>query len=175
MSLLSRERIGATTTFCLVTAAALAARVWFNDVQLFYGVRIDIPVLALSLSAIARGARFGAISGFLLGLVTDSVQPEWLGASAAGYALVGFFSGSFGQTIYVDKTRARAALSGASVLMFDIVFGILTVGIASPFIPRVLASLGSAVVTGGVTALLSRAWQLTFASSRGNADLAADA
>jgi len=175
MSWLSRERVGATSALCVVTAAALAARVWFGDAQLLYGVRIDIPVLALSLASIARGARFGAIAGFILGLVTDAVQPEWLGASAAGYALVGFFSGSFGQTIYVDKTRARMALAGASVVVFDIVFGLLSVGIASPFFSRVLASLGSAVVTGGVTALLSRAWQLTFASSRRNADLAADA
>lgn len=174
MSWLSRERLGATGTFCLVTAAALAARVWFGDAQLLYGVRIDVPILALSLASIARGARFGAMAGFLLGLITDSVQPEWIGASAAGYALVGFFSGSFGQTIYVDKTRARAALSGASVIMFDAVFGLLTLGFASPFIPRVLASLGSAVVTGGVTALLSRAWQIIFAPARGSTDLAAD-
>lgn len=174
MSWLNRERLGATATFALVTAAALAARVWMNDVPLFFGIRIEVPIIALCLASIARGARFGATAGFLLGLIVDATQPEWLGASAAGYTLVGFFSGSFGQTIYVDKTRARAALSGASVLIFDACFGLLSVGIASPFLERMLASLGSAVMTAGVTALASRLWQLVFAPARRFADAAAD-
>jgi rod shape-determining protein MreD len=174
VNLLNRDRLGAFVTLCLVTLVALAARVWFGDAQLLFGVRVDIPVLALSLASMARGARFGALAGFILGLVVDAVQPEWLGASAVGYALVGFFSGSFGQTIYVDKTRARAALATASVLLFDITFGVLTVGLASPFVVRALASLGSAAVTGGVTALLSRAWQLTFATARSRIDPVAD-
>lgn len=174
MNWLSRERISALSTFLLITAVALAARVWFGDLHLFFGVRVDATLVALTLASIARGARFGTVAGFVLGLVVDAVQPEWLGASAAGYALVGFFTGSFGQTIYVDRTRARAALVIASVVIFDIVFGVLTVGIASSFFSRVLASLGSAVVTGGITALLSRAWQAVIAPQAGRADLLAD-
>lgn len=174
MSWLSRERIGAVSTFLLITAVALVARVWFGDLQLAFGVRVDATLLALTLASIARGARFGTVAGFVLGLVVDAVQPEWLGASAAGYALVGFFSGSFGQTIYVDRTRARAALVISSVVIFDIVFGVLTVGIASPFFSRALASLGSALVTGSVTALLSRAWLAVVAPQSGRADLLAD-
>lgn len=175
MSWLNRQRAGTLVTFLVIVVVALAARVWFDDFQVAYGVRVDAALLALSLASIARGARFGTLAGFALGLIVDAVWPQWLGASAVGYALVGFFSGSFGQTIYVDKTRARAALVTASMLLFDLTFGILTVGIASPFLARVLASLGSALVTGGVTALLSRVWQLVQNPAHERADLAADA
>jgi rod shape-determining protein MreD len=130
--------------------------------------------MALVLASMARGARFGLGAGFLLGLAVDAVYPQWLGASSVGYTLVGFFSGSFGQTIYVDKTRAQAALVIASTLIFDLVFGTLTSGIASPFLPAVLASLGSAVVTGLSAALLSLAWQFVVAPAEGRTDLAAD-
>jgi rod shape-determining protein MreD len=175
MSWVNRQRMGAVVAFLVIMAITLAARVWFGDIQLAFGMRIDFAIIALSMASIARGARFGTVAGFLLGLVVDSVLPQWLGASSVGFALVGFFSGSFGQTIYVDKTRARAALVTASMILFDLVFGVLTVGIASPFIARVLASLGSALVTGGVTAILSRAWQLVLTPSSRTTDFAADA
>lgn len=175
MSWMNRQRVSTVVAFLVVMVVALAARVWFGDLQLAYGVRIDATLLALSLASIARGARFGTIAGFLLGLLVDSVSPSWLGASAVGYALVGFFSGSFGQTIYVDKTRARAALVTVSIILFDLVFGVLTVGVASPFFERVLGSLGSALVTGGVAAVLSQAWQLLFSPADGRSEQAANA
>lgn len=170
MSWLSRPRVGALVAFVVILVITLAARVWFGDVQLAWGLRIDFGIVALTLASMARGARFGTAAGFILGIVVDAMLPEWLGASAVGYALVGFFSGSFGQTIYIDKTRARAALVIGSMLLFDLVFGLLTVGIASPFFARVLASIGSAVITGGVTALFSRVWQLIKTPPEGRTD-----
>jgi rod shape-determining protein MreD len=175
VSWLNRQRIGAVAAFAFVTALSLAARVWFGDFQVFGRVRVDLAVIALALASTARGARFGTIAGFLLGLTMDAASPEWLGASAVGFALVGFFSGSFGQTIYVDKTRARAALVILSVLLFDLAFGLLSTGMSGPFVAGVLASVGSACLSGFVTVLFSRAAQLVMTPAKSSGGAALDA
>jgi rod shape-determining protein MreD len=98
------------------------------------------------------------IAGFLLGLLVDAPTPAWMGASSAAYALVGYLAGSYGQTMHMDKTLARGILVIGSVLVFDICFGLVTVGIARPLWLHALSSMGSAVLTGaaaaGITLLL---------------------
>ena len=140
----NRNRLQALGMFLALAAIVLAARVWFGNMELFGLVRLDVALLALALASMARGARFGMISGFFLGLLVDAPSPVWMGASSVGFVLVGYFSGSFGQTMYVDKTSARGLLVMGSVVIFDLVFGLLTVGIARPFISHALSTLGSA-------------------------------
>ena len=114
-----------------------------------------VALIALPLMAIARGATFGMLAGFFLGLILDAMNPAWMGASSVGYTVVGFFSGSFGQTIYVDRTAARTTLVFGSVLLFDTIFGLLSVGIAHPFWRHVAASLASAILTGAVAGAIT--------------------
>ncbi len=153
--LLSRSRIEAVGTFVLLTMLVIAARIWLLDLHVFGGARIDIALIALSLTAISRGATFGMLAGFLLGVVVDAMNPAWMGATSVGYTVVGFFSGSFGQTIYVDRTAARAVLVFGSVLLFDTIFGLLSVGIAHPFWRHVAASLASAILTGATAGAIT--------------------
>ena len=147
-ALLRRDRIMAVLYFLTLAASVLASRVWFSNLQWNGGVRIDIALIILPLMAIARGATFGIISGFLLGFLVDATAPGYMGASSVGFAIVGFASGSFGDTMYMDQTLARGVLVCAAVLAFDIIFGLLSRGIASPFFLSVFFTISSALLSG---------------------------
>jgi rod shape-determining protein MreD len=170
----NRNRLQAMMTLLMLAVIVLAARVWFGNMEWFGLVRMDIAILALALASMARGARFGMISGFLLGLLVDAPSPGWMGASSVAFVLVGYFSGSFGQTMYVDKTSARGLLVMGSVIIFDLVFGLLTVGIATPFIGHALSTLGSALLTGGTAATLSWVHRFLSATDKAAPDFAVD-
>ena len=158
-TLLRANRIRAVLYFLALVASVLAARVWFSNFQWGSGARIDIALILLPLMAIARGATFGIVSGFLLGLIVDATAPGYMGASSVGFAIVGFASGSFGNTMYMDQTLARGVLVFAAVMFFDIVFGLLSRGIASPFFLSAFFTISSALLSGliaGSAASVSR-------------------
>jgi rod shape-determining protein MreD len=171
----NRKRLQALSTFLTLTVIVLAARVWFGNMEWQSGIRLDVALLALALASMSRGARFGMISGFLIGLLVDAPSPGWMGASSVGFVLVGYFSGSFGQTMYVDKTSARGLLVLGSVVIFDLIFGLLTVGIATPFISHALSTIGSALLTGAAVAALSWAHRYLSATDKAEPNFAADA
>lgn len=157
--LLRRNRIMAVLYFLALGLSVLAARVWFSNFQWDGGVRIDIALIILPLMAIARGATFGIISGFLLGLLVDATAPGYMGASSAAFAIVGFASGSFGDTMYMDQSLARGVFVFAAVIVFDVIFGLLSRGIASPFFLSVFYTIASALLSGliaGSAAALAR-------------------
>lgn len=141
-----------TFTVCVV----MAARMWLDNLRVIGLVRVDAALIALPLLSTARGTRFGIITGFLLGLIVDATGVEWMGSSSVGYALVGFLTGSFGQSLYMEKSTARGILVFGAVIFFDLVFGLLSVGIAHPFWLHALGTLGSAVLSGVAAALITR-------------------
>ena len=171
---LTRDRGRAVGAFLLLSALILMARVWLGNLDIGGNVRLDVAIIALALASIRRGATFGMTAGFLIGLMLDAPLPAWMGASSVGFVIVGFFSGSFGQTIYVDKMAARGLLVFGSVLMFDLFFGLLTFGVAQPFFGHLFSSFASAVLTG--TAALIIAWLGGFfaPSERTAGDLVSD-
>ena len=155
-------------------AVALAAKMWFADLQMAGSVRIDVALIGLSLLAIVRGTTFGIVAGFVLGIVLDAVNPGWMGASAVGYAVVGFFSGSFGQTLYMEKSVARGLLVMGAVVIFDLIFGLLSVGISPSLWSATLGTLGSAVLSGALAILLTRVVKQWQSTSAPDAELAGD-
>ena len=145
--------------FVALGLSVLAARVWFSNFQWEGGVRIDIALIVLVLMAIRRGSRFGIVAGFLLGILVDASAPGYMGASSVGFAIVGFASGSFGDTMYMDQTLARGVFVFAAVIVFDIIFGLLSRGIASPFFLSAFFTIASALLSGlvaGTAAALTR-------------------
>lgn len=157
-----RESAESATYIVLLVATAVAARIWFDNFHLFGPVRVDVALIFLSYLAILRGVTFGIVAGLILGLIVDAVHPSWMGASCVGFAAVGFFAGSFGQTLYLEKSRARGLLVIGAVLLFDIIFGMLSVGIARPFWLGVAGTIGSALLSGSLALFLSwlyRQWR----------------
>jgi rod shape-determining protein MreD len=100
---------------------------WFDNLHVFGPVRIDLALMFLSYLSILRGVTFGILAGTLLGLIVDAIHPAWMGASSVGFAAVGFFAGSFGQTLYMEKSMSRGLLVIGAVVLFDIIFGMLSV------------------------------------------------
>lgn len=142
--------------FLFTVSVVLAARMWLDNLRIVGPVRIDAALIILPLLSTARGTRFGIITGFLLGLIVDATGVEWMGSSSVGYALVGFLTGSFGQSLYMEKSTARGMLAFGSVILFDLTFGLFTVGIADPFWLNALGTLGSAALSGAAAAVITR-------------------
>lgn len=157
-----RETAESATYVVLLVAIAVASRMWFDNLHLFGPVRVDLALIILSYLAILRGVTFGIVAGMLLGLIVDAIHPALMGASSVGFAAVGFFAGSFGQTLYMEKSLARGLLVIGAVVLFDIIFGMLSVGIASPFWLGALGTIGSAVLSGALALFVSwlyRQWR----------------
>lgn len=156
----------------ILLAIALAARLWFADLMIVGLVRIDVAIIGLSLLAMERGMTFGIVTGFLMGLVLDAVHPAWMGASAAGYAVVGYFSGSFGQTLYMERSMARALLVMGAVVIYDLIFGLLSVGVADSLWRAAVGTLGSAILSGAAALIITRAIKQWRSAAATDADLA---
>jgi rod shape-determining protein MreD len=157
-----KESAESATYVVLLVATALASRVWFDNLHLFGPVRIDLALIFLSYLAILRGVTFGVVAGMLLGLIVDAVHPAWMGASSIGFAAVGYFAGSFGQTLYLEKSLARGLLVIGAVVLFDIIFGMLSVGMASPLWLGAVGTIGSALLSGALALVVSwlyRQWR----------------
>lgn len=158
----------------ILLAVALAARMWFADLKIVGPIRIDVAIIGLALLAMERGTTFGIVTGFVMGIVLDAVNPAWMGASAAGYAVVGYFSGSFGQTLYMERSLARGLLVMGAVVIYDLIFGLLSVGIAASFWQAALGTLGSALLSGALAVLITRVIRQWRYASADDAELAGD-
>ena len=167
-----REAAESAASFVLLVVAAMAARLWFDNLAFGAGLRLDVAIIILALLSMGRGTGFGIVAGFLLGLIVDATHPGWIGASSVGYAAVGFFAGSFGQTLYMEKSLARGLLVLGAVVMFDVLFGLFSVGLARPFWRHALGTLGSALLSGAAAVLAARAyrwWRGRTAAEEGSA------
>jgi len=156
----SREQAESAAYFVLLVGVTVAARMWFDNLHLFGRVRIDVALIFLAFLSIVRGVTFGIVAGALLGLIVDAIHPAWMGASSVAFAAVGFFAGSFGQTLYMEKSLARGLLVIGAVALFDIIFGMLSVGIGSPFWAGVAGTVGSAILSGLVALLVARFYRM---------------
>jgi len=85
--------------FAVLLAALVIAQ--FTVRGRFAGERIapDFLLLALQLFAIRAAPGAGAVAGFLLGLLRDSLTPASFGAGALAHTLVGYFTG-WGKAVF---------------------------------------------------------------------------
>jgi rod shape-determining protein MreD len=67
------------------------------------GVAPDIPLILAVLLGLHRGPEVGCLSGFVLGLVQDTVGGGFVGAQALTKALVGFAAGLMGERLWVSN------------------------------------------------------------------------
>ena len=58
----------------------------------FLGARPDFLVLFVAYSALVLGARPATLAGFILGLIVDAEQPEYLGLHALALSVIGYAS-----------------------------------------------------------------------------------
>ena len=70
------------------------------------GGAADLLLLALVALALLRGAVTGAVAGFAGGLLVDVATLDTLGVSALLYALIGYWTGRYGETTGRDRGHA---------------------------------------------------------------------
>jgi rod shape-determining protein MreD len=74
----------------------------------------DLLLVTLVVVALLRGAMFGAVCGFLAGLVVDTALLQPLGLTSLLLTLAGYWTGRYGET--TGRDRAHAPLLSVAVI-----------------------------------------------------------
>jgi rod shape-determining protein MreD len=81
----------------------------------------DFLLIALMLYAMRSGAGAGAVAGFLVGLIEDTLAPARFGAGALAHTLVGYFA-SWGRAVFfADNMLVNAAFVAAGLWFRDLI------------------------------------------------------
>lgn len=136
----------------VLVMAALVQAAWLTRIQIS-GVALD-PLLPLTVAVgVFRGAEQGAVVGLAAGLLQDLLSGGPLGVNGLSKLVVGFASGLFERSIYIENPLLPAVAAFAGSLLAETlltIIGVVTgVGpfVWSVAIPQVLvqAALNSAI------------------------------
>lgn len=81
----------------------------------------DFLLIALMLYAMRSGAGAGAVAGFLVGLIEDTLTPARFGAGALAHTLVGYFAAWGRAVFFADNMLVNAAFVAAGLWFRDLV------------------------------------------------------
>jgi rod shape-determining protein MreD len=81
----------------------------------------DFLLIGLMLFAMRSGAGAGAVAGFLVGLIEDSLTPARFGASALAHTLVGYFAAWGRAVFFADNMLVNAAFVAVGLWFRDLV------------------------------------------------------
>src|SRR3954463_5432598 len=81
----------------------------------------DFLLIALMLFAMRSGPGAGAVAGFLVGLIEDTLTPARFGAGALAHTLVGYFA-SWGRAVFfADNMLVNAAFVAVGLWLRDLI------------------------------------------------------
>ena len=83
---------------------------------------MDFLVLALLLSAIRVRPAFGALIGLALGIVSDSLTPDALGAGAVAMTIVGYLASWLKAVFFADNIALNAFFFFLGKWIFDVIY-----------------------------------------------------
>jgi rod shape-determining protein MreD len=83
---------------------------------------MDFLLLALLLSAIRVRPAAGAIIGLILGIVSDSLTPESLGAGAVAMTVVGYLASWLKAVFFADNLALNAFFFVLGKWIFDVIY-----------------------------------------------------
>lgn len=81
----------------------------------------DFLLIALMLYAMRSGAGAGAVAGFLVGLIEDTLTPARFGAGALAHTLVGYFAAWGRAVFFADNMLVNAAFVAVGLWFRDLV------------------------------------------------------
>jgi rod shape-determining protein MreD len=81
----------------------------------------DFLLIALMLYAMRSGAGAGAVAGFLVGLIEDTLTPARFGAGALAHTLVGYFAAWGRAVFFADNMVVNAAFVAVGLWFRDLV------------------------------------------------------
>jgi len=86
------------------------------------GARPDFLVLVIAYAGLVLGARPATILGFIVGLVVDSEQPEYLGLHALALSAVGFACAFAWEHLFRGSVFVQMSLLFGAALAHDLIF-----------------------------------------------------
>jgi rod shape-determining protein MreD len=81
----------------------------------------DFLLIALMLFAMRSGPGAGAVAGFLVGLIEDTLTPARFGAGALAHTLVGYFAAWGRAVFFADNMLVNAAFVAVGLWVRDLV------------------------------------------------------
>jgi rod shape-determining protein MreD len=81
----------------------------------------DFLLIALMLFAMRSGAGAGALVGFLIGIIEDSLTPARFGAGALAHTLVGYFAAWGRAVFFADNMLVNAAFVAVGLWFRDLI------------------------------------------------------
>jgi rod shape-determining protein MreD len=81
----------------------------------------DFLLIGLMLFAMRSGAGAGAVAGFLIGMIEDSLTPARFGAGALAHTLVGYFAAWGRAVFFADNMLVNAAFVAVGLWFRDLV------------------------------------------------------
>jgi rod shape-determining protein MreD len=81
----------------------------------------DFLLIALMLYAMRSGPGAGAVAGFLVGLIEDTLTPARFGAGALAHTLVGYFAAWGRAVFFADNMLVNAAFVAVGLWFRDLV------------------------------------------------------
>jgi len=81
----------------------------------------DFLFIALMLFALRSGAGAGAVAGFMIGLIEDTLSPARFGAGALAHTLVGYFAALGRSVFFADNMLVNAAFVAVGLWFRDMI------------------------------------------------------
>jgi rod shape-determining protein MreD len=81
----------------------------------------DFLLIGLMLFAMRSGPGAGAVAGFLIGLIEDSLTPARFGAGALAHTLVGYFAAWGRAVFFADNMLVNAAFVAVGLWVRDLI------------------------------------------------------
>src|SRR3954464_12106592 len=81
----------------------------------------DFLLIALMLFAMRSGAGAGAVAGFMIGLIEDTLSPARFGAGALAHTLVGYFAAWGRAVFFADNMLVNAAFVAVGLWFRDLI------------------------------------------------------
>lgn len=108
----------------LAAAAVVLDSAVAPEIELL-GARPDFLVLVVAYAGLVLGARPATIIGFIVGLVVDAEQPEYLGLHALALSVIGYASAAAWEHLVRGSLLVQASVLFCAALVHDVIYYIV--------------------------------------------------
>ncbi len=105
----------------LAVAAVILDSAVAPEIELL-GARPDFLVLIVAYAGLVLGARPATIVGFILGLIVDAEQPEYLGLHALSLSVIGFASAAAWEHLVRGSLFVQISVLFGAALAHDLMY-----------------------------------------------------
>ncbi len=105
----------------LAVAAVILDSAVVPEIEIL-GARPDFLVLVVAYAGLVFGARPATIVGFILGLIVDAEQPDYLGLHALSLSLIGFASAAAWEHLVRGSLFVQICVLLGAALAHDIIY-----------------------------------------------------